>query len=407
MQTSTESFKSFGVELRRLRIAAGLSLMDMQGRVFFSKSHLSKVENGVKAPSTDLARRCDEVLGAEGALKALVQPASSNPGSMSPRRTHVNDRSWPPSGPMPFFHHAWNADLDPLEAWHAIYRDLRKAGQSAPPTLVIPMAASAVDCLQGLALGLRPPRREEALRLASHFGVYAGWMAQENSDDVGAVAWTTRAVELAEAAGDYGLAAYALVRKGLIALYHDDHSTVIQLAQQAQARTTDARILGLAAQREAQGHAMAGDSVVCMRALAEASRHFASVEVTDDPRALTFGTSTLTDPATMVAGWCLFDLGKPVDAVTVLSRELDQVPWNAHRARARWGSRLALSLAGIRELEQACEVIEPILGLASMIDSATIRKDLRKLNSALRRWDSHPRVRELAPRLLAVSTRQC
>lgn len=76
------------------------------------------------------------------------------------------------------------------------------------------------------------------------------------------------------------------------------------------------------------------------------------------------------------------------------------------RGSGRWGARLALSLAGSREVEQACHVVEPVLRSAPMIDSATIRKDLRKLNAALRRWDSNPQVRRIAPALTAVSTGQ-
>ena len=51
---------------------SGLSLADLSRLVHYSKSHLSKVENGLKPPSIDLARRCDAAIGCDGALAGLA-----------------------------------------------------------------------------------------------------------------------------------------------------------------------------------------------------------------------------------------------------------------------------------------------------------------------------------------------
>src|SRR5262249_50425917 len=61
----------FGAELRRRREAAGLSLAALARLVHYSKSHLGKVETGVKRPGADLARRCDSALACGGSLAAL------------------------------------------------------------------------------------------------------------------------------------------------------------------------------------------------------------------------------------------------------------------------------------------------------------------------------------------------
>ncbi|HEY3607259.1 MAG TPA: helix-turn-helix transcriptional regulator [Pseudonocardiaceae bacterium] len=62
----------FGIELRRQRLAAGLSLAALGKLVHYNKSYLSKIENGLKVAPTDLARRCDVALGANGELAALA-----------------------------------------------------------------------------------------------------------------------------------------------------------------------------------------------------------------------------------------------------------------------------------------------------------------------------------------------
>jgi transcriptional regulator with XRE-family HTH domain len=62
----------FGEELRRLRRAAGVSLSELAGRVHYSKSHLSKVENGRARPNLVLATLCDHEFGTRGTLAGLV-----------------------------------------------------------------------------------------------------------------------------------------------------------------------------------------------------------------------------------------------------------------------------------------------------------------------------------------------
>ncbi|MGQ0837738.1 ATP-binding protein [Actinokineospora sp.] len=62
----------FGVELRRLRLASGLSLSRLAERIHYSKGYLSKVENGVTAPNRALAALCELELGTNGSLIDLV-----------------------------------------------------------------------------------------------------------------------------------------------------------------------------------------------------------------------------------------------------------------------------------------------------------------------------------------------
>ncbi|MCB5169686.1 helix-turn-helix domain-containing protein [Streptomyces bambusae] len=73
--------EEFGPALRRLRTERGLSLSALARLVHYSKGYLSKIENGGKPPTGDLARSCDAVLRAGGALAALAPevPAARQP----------------------------------------------------------------------------------------------------------------------------------------------------------------------------------------------------------------------------------------------------------------------------------------------------------------------------------------
>jgi len=62
----------FGPALRDLRTSRGISLERLSRLAHYNKGYLSKVENGHRLPSAELARRCDEVLGAAGGLAGLL-----------------------------------------------------------------------------------------------------------------------------------------------------------------------------------------------------------------------------------------------------------------------------------------------------------------------------------------------
>jgi len=66
---------SFGSALRSRRTEMGVSLGSLARMVNYSKSHLSRVETGNKSPTVGLARRCDDVLKAEGTLVRLAAEA--------------------------------------------------------------------------------------------------------------------------------------------------------------------------------------------------------------------------------------------------------------------------------------------------------------------------------------------
>ncbi|MFJ8962890.1 tetratricopeptide repeat protein [Lentzea sp. NPDC102401] len=71
------SATDFGPELRRLRLAKGMSLSQLAEKTHYSKSQLSKVENGVVPANESIARACDGVLGTGDRLLRLVARMNS------------------------------------------------------------------------------------------------------------------------------------------------------------------------------------------------------------------------------------------------------------------------------------------------------------------------------------------
>ncbi|MEV7089216.1 helix-turn-helix domain-containing protein [Streptomyces sp. NPDC093085] len=423
---------TFGSRLREARLAAGMTLVGLANAIHYSKSQLSKVETGRKRPSPELARLCDAALGRRGALIALVpttprggKPATSPPAqdavALSPSPAAASDdralpAAWAPPGrrqvlgagagsvlaaatpaaalPTPAL-----ADGSLLDVSTALFDQFRRVGQAAPPGAVLPALAEQTRTLRALAARTGPRTGRGLLTLCARYAEFAGWMAQEAGADATALRWTEYAVELGAESGDADLASYALVRQGLVAYYRGDAARTVALAQGARSDRLPYRIRGLAAQREAQGHALAGDDTACLRALDRARGLLARAEAEQDPAGPVLGTTHLRDPAAMTTGWCLLDLGRPSEAARVLDQEIERISAKAMRTQARYGARRALAHALAGEIDQACAHARELLSTAHTVASATIALDLRRLSRALDRHPRNPAVREVAPLL--------
>jgi tetratricopeptide (TPR) repeat protein len=153
----------------------------------------------------------------------------------------------------------------------------------------------------------------------------------------------------------------------------------------------------LAAAREAQGHAIAADYDSTMRSLDRASALLSTTTL--DAGQPVIGTANLVDPAEMIRGWCLYDLGRPRDAARTIDRQLATIPEGATRAQARYGVRRALAYAAAGDIDHACRLTSGLLDDLMRVRSATITTDLRALARTLGRHQKNPAVRDLSPRL--------
>jgi transcriptional regulator with XRE-family HTH domain len=68
----------FGAELRRRRAAAGMSQEQLGHAISYSAALVGRVEIGERVPSPDFARRCDDVLAADGLFAHLRDSMNSD-----------------------------------------------------------------------------------------------------------------------------------------------------------------------------------------------------------------------------------------------------------------------------------------------------------------------------------------
>jgi hypothetical protein len=400
--------ESFGEALRKCREDSGVSMGALAKRVNYSKSYLSKIENDVKPPNANFARLCDHALDAGGTLinaeraarertAAAVDVGGLDRRSMLAGTTSLLGMALA-GGPRPV------PDEGVVTGLRTSFEHLRQLGMRTSPTVVLEPLVAQVRTVQALARENPEPARSRLLLLAARIAEYVGWLSQEAGNEQGALWWNRYAADLARAGGDRDIVAYALVRDAGLALYRQDPTTTIDLAQQAQQdRNASQRTLGLAARREAQGHALAGDRDACERALDRAEELLNLYTV--DVRVYPVLGSTAPDPLSLARGWSLVDLGRVGEASAILDRELTKVPATNRRTRARFGARSSLAHALAGEIDQSCLTLAESIEDAAQVDSATIRMDLRELSRSLSRWRSHPPVREIYPRLNRVLQR--
>ncbi|MFI1588882.1 helix-turn-helix domain-containing protein [Streptomyces halstedii] len=396
----------FGAELRRLREGAGMTIQQLADVVSYSRGHLSKIERGVNPPTRDLAQRCDSYFEADGRLRrafmaetesrgkrrkpARRQVIATGIGSLIAARLAEGNRA----GQL------GDGELPPRALFQEQLHQMKQLGQSLAPAVMLPVVRSQASNVITLASRTTGASRDELLVTASRFAVHIGWLAQEGGDDAAALNATAEAVELARAGGDEHLADYALVRRALIAYYNGHATRTITLAQQAQRSAAPPRIRGLAAQREAQGYALAGDEVACRQALDRARDLLAVQE--EGPGGAALGTTQVPDTVSMVTGWCLYDLGRPRQAAAALEKECRRIAPHALNTRMRYGLRYALALAASGEVESSCATAGELLGFVSANPSATVRTDVRRLDREWSRFRGNAAVRSLRPALANV-----
>ncbi|WP_306583958.1 helix-turn-helix domain-containing protein [Streptomyces clavuligerus] len=404
----------FGPEMRRLRQERGISLREFATLVGYHKAHLSKVERGLRRASVHLARRADSTLNADGRLQSLAEKSSArSSGDTTGGRRGVGRRELLAAGtgtllgsgtltglaPTPTaVEHLRDEEGGVVAAFRAQLDQMRQLGQRTDPALLLPLLKTQTHTVTEFAARGGAGARSQLLVLAARFAEYAGWMAQESGDTETALTWTADAVALAQAGGDRALSSYALVRRALVTFYAGEAQHTVDLARGAQDSGLPPRIRALAAQREAQGHALAGDEHACRESLDRARLLFTSAFHERDPGPV-IGTSHLSDPVTMITGWCLHDLGRPREAAEVLDRECLRVPRQAFRTRTRYGLRRALAHVANGEIEHGCDIAGELLDIVATAPSATVRTDLSRLARELTRFRANRAVRDLQPAL--------
>ncbi len=157
-------------------------------------------------------------------------------------------------------------------------------------------------------------------------------MWQESGNHAAALSWTGRAVAWGERGSDETIAAYALVRRAMISQHRGDPREAIEFARCTAAhRAATPRIRAHAARREAQGHALLGDTHRCLASLDQCAD---LLEEPADAAIPAWGPQASQRTFDLIRASCLVTLRLFADAVEAFNADLDTGSGHAAISRA-------------------------------------------------------------------------
>ncbi|WP_158889130.1 helix-turn-helix domain-containing protein [Amycolatopsis anabasis] len=328
--------ESFGQVLRRLRESADVSQRDLARRVFISQTTLSRYESDRQAVDPSTADRLDEALGADGALRALLDPGSAVLTSDDRGRlARVTER---PRA----------VDSSALGALAAVLAESRRMEDTLGARAVLEPTLGYVRLLESLVVDARGVLRPAVVDLAAQWAQFTGWLHAATDQLPLSGRWFDRALEWATEADNVTLQANALSYKGHLAWMEGHVGPMIGLSRAAQ-RNPAVHVGQRAfdAMQEARGHAMAGNPDQADRTLDVAEKRIADIPGrTEDapPWSYYYGSAFWTLQRGMIYRYA----GRNQEAAEFLAAGLAELPLDQRDAEWTGDYRHALEVAVTR-----------------------------------------------------------
>jgi tetratricopeptide (TPR) repeat protein len=367
----------FGDELRRLMAERGIGVRELGRRVPCNPGYLSNLRKGNKRPSQQIAARLDEVLDAGGLLAALsagslTDSADGDPASLpDAARLRLAGLS--------------AAQLDELIAhlggqWHALVKTDNMLG----PRHALDAVRAYLGVVGALLRTVRPPIRQEVLRLGARYAESAAWLHEDAGDLPSARFWTGRSMEWALEGGDRLMVSWALFRRSQQAMLTRDSAQIAGLASAArrEARGLSGPMLAAIFQQEAHAHAMDGAEGECQRLLDRA--HDLAAEPTD-PGDASNGHGSFCTAAylEMQRGICWLMLARPDKALIALDAAIAALPPVYRRDRGVGLSQQAAAFAALGQPAEAAAAAVKALSIAQDSGSGRILRMIVPVAGAL------------------------
>lgn len=242
----------FGEELRRLRRAARISLKSFAQLVHYDPSYVSKLENGIKPPTADVAAACDSVLGTGERLQSLV--------------AHSRIPRYPEHRPPV-------VTPDALSVFETLLAAFIQADAVLGPRAAIGGVREQLRVLDALLPAAPSGMRESLLNLGARYAEFAGWLSQDSGDLRSAARWSIKALDMAAELGDGHLTSYIWMRRSNIATDAGEPAGSLTLARAALREGSAGlppQLKALGLRQLANASAVNGNASDCARAIDDA-----------------------------------------------------------------------------------------------------------------------------------------
>ncbi|WP_158883912.1 helix-turn-helix domain-containing protein [Amycolatopsis anabasis] len=307
--------ESFGEALRRLRGSADISQRELARRAYVSQTTLSRYESDRQTVDPSTADKLDELLGADGALRALLNPKTASTTVLNPddfgRLAYVAER---PRA----------VDSSALGSLAAVLAESRRMEDTLGARAVLEPALGYFQLLECLVVDARGPLRPSVVSLAAQWAQFVGWLHAATEQSSASCRWLDRATEWALEVSDSSMVATTLSLKGYNAWKVGQLGPMLGLSEAAQrSDRVSPGLRAMAAQQEARAHALLGEADATDRKLDEATDLAASIVPEDEPPWVYFyGPDFLQ----MQRGRAYRYLGRYQEAANLLAAGLDALP---------------------------------------------------------------------------------
>lgn len=301
----------FGRLLREMRKRRGLSLTGLAAESYVSTSHISRMENGQRTPTPDVALSLDRALAADGKLAGMVTDHTADPG-------HEEQVAYALAHPRSL----GGEDVAALQAALAAHRRLDDQWSAGA---LFRMAEAQHDAIVDAARDARGGAATGLQVVAAESMQFMGWLNAQLRRDSTADRLYAASANLAESVGAAGLASQSRRFRGSLAWERGSPRAMVRHYQHA-AATQGAGLLHRidATLRQAHGLALLGDRPAAVRTLHIASDMTTSAPDDAPPDQFAYW---------LTAAWIRFplglahlELGQHADAAENLRAGLDRLP---------------------------------------------------------------------------------
>jgi tetratricopeptide (TPR) repeat protein len=345
---------------------------------------ISRWENGHATPDPVNRLLLQDAFGLDAESLGLADDDDANQQTdVTAVVAHIARRADPSAVAITYF----NEQL----AAHARFDNL------AGPNFVLATTLGQLHQVEQLAAGGAP----ELTQLACRYAEFAGWLQQDLGNNVEALRLTSRAVDLAEMAGDGARATYNRMRKANVLMSTGDLHLAAATAQRSLAESSEqfAHLVPVCLRQQALASARLRDERGARTAI---ERAITLTRATVDPSD-TLSAYCTTSYVQMEAALCLLVLRRPAAAEESCAQALADWPAELARDRTLCLARRGVALVEMHEVDEACRTAMLALDGVRSAPSGRALHMLRFIATRLRPLGRNTSVRELTEALAEVA----
>ncbi|GAA3561423.1 helix-turn-helix transcriptional regulator [Amycolatopsis ultiminotia] len=261
------------------------------------------------------------------------------------------------------------------------------------PSKTFPMVVGLMDLIKRISPEVKSENQRDLLQIAAEGAEFAGWLCRDRREMGESLYWHDRAMEWAQAAGDFTMQGYILFKKAQSAYDERDPRQMLTLTKAVRNGpwALPQRLQAEAVQQEARADAMLGASAHQISRKLDLAWQLLDTAGSSESSLGSHFNATLLNMQTAI---CYAEAGEPRRSVELYERTLKETQLS-RRDYGFFLSLMANSLALSGEPDQAAKIGMISAQRASETNSRRTKDELVRVVEVLRPWRNRPAVQQL------------